>query len=302
MPIATESPSGDTTPKDWRDESLTAHERVSAFIAFYPGLLDAALEEGCARIDAALKVGTTRTEEEEHLFQADRERFTTLWRDLATGKSTITDTMRQYGARIVLDASSADKEAVFRGLRGLCGALAASGRKVIARANEISILGSDRLPGWVRNEDYSDANPSALELVIILSSKNDRAHFAGMHQLVHRIVALAWAEARKPALFVMGNSDCTRVYNAAEECLRSDQYDRESMPGYPDHIKCRPDVALRIYAAARPPVRGDYGRPGPDYAGVIFRDGASDDTYWRSLFSAWMRKPKNGGLKNVNRT
>jgi hypothetical protein len=262
--------------KNWRDKSHGPKERFDLFMADRPGArehdadwleiraayFEAEMAAAEKRLDDVMKINSAEAKDNE---EDDHERIVTLRHDLVTGKVATITTVRQFGHRIIIDASSVSStEEAYRGFGGLLSDLR---QKLIASADVVSILGRDELPSWVTSEDYSDHCHRGLHLIIILPGKSDRAHFSRMHGRAHLLVATAWLKADKPALFIMDSPDRTTILNTARECELSDA--RGAGDPCPE---CWPDAVLRIFAAARPACIKDYGRAALDYAGVL--DGA----------------------------
>jgi hypothetical protein len=223
-----------------------ARPSEACWVENQPKLMAAAVEERKAAIETALRVAKTRTTEEEDLWLGGDERYHTLWSDIGNGRSTMVTTMRQCGGRIVIDASGPQSGPLGYPYRSLCKLFDEPQRGVIANADRVYIFAEDDMPAWVRNDDYSNADPDDFELVIILPGRRNR-RYAAIHTLAHAVVARAWGMASKSGLFVMKSAVHTEIVNAERECEWGDDPMREGQPRV-----CIPDLGLRIVAAHDP--------------------------------------------------
>jgi hypothetical protein len=206
----------------------------------------AEIAAGKKRIDAAFKIATTRTAEEESLWQGDHERAHTIWWNISDGRSATVVAERQLGDRFVIDASGSILGGIASAYRALKQFLEEPLLDIIASADHVTIVAHDSMPEWLRRDEYSDAGVNDFEIVILLPGRRNR-HYAAFHMLAHAVVAHAWGKASKSGLFVVESAAHTKIVNAERECELGDDPERAGNPRV-----CIPGLGLRVAAAATP--------------------------------------------------
>jgi len=145
----------------------------------------------------------------EAILKSGPDGHATLRCNLATGETALTRAPGQRESRIILDGSSGDQLAAYRGACRLFGDLQ---QKMLAMASEILIVAAPSVASWILRNAPHPVAPTHLRIIIILPQEDDDwDHFDDMHKAAHVAAALARISAGLATVMWFLSESYTRV-------------------------------------------------------------------------------------------